>query len=162
LSAFYKPELFEKKFAIYHLDYLFRYFKEDIYFTILPDIFSMELKDENFSNTDLLFGIIKGDRFEQDYITYSYDINNRKILRKEINDLIESDYGDISLLESRFYPKLIEFIFSFYKNADILKQNSQNKEMVLKNMKKIANLHKQSYINFIIDFDNEIKYEYGL
>lgn len=171
LSAFYKPELFEKNWLKTHLDFMFTYYYQDnLGFSNLinPCFTGIPLnEDALFSGLDRLalgenMNVYNLLRRYDDYIVYVCDnirckpsiVAPTKIYRMMLSDCFTEATSLEDRLKKDEIRRNIAFqIIFFYRYSIMLQNNYPNKETSLLNLQKLSNLQKESYSSYVRDVD---------
>ena len=162
LLAFLNKEFFGENYIYEHLTYLFRYFKTDISFSNINNFQSKLVEIEDLRLVSKSYIILRDNMYDndKDCLLYLMKLPENQVTRIKLSEVLSSDFQyldlKLSLLDGTF-----DFIREFYMYANFLKDNEENKQIVIENMKKIANLHKESYSEFLRNLDIQTL-KYGL
>ena len=171
LSAFYKPELFEKNWLKTHLDFMFSYYYEDNlgFSNLINPCFTGIPLDEDglFSGLERLslgenMNVYNLLRRYDDYIVYVCDnirckpsiVAPTKIYRMMLSDCFTEPTSLEDRLKKDEIRRNVAFqIIFFYRYSIMLQNNYPNKETSLLNLQKLSNLQKESYSSYVRDVD---------
>ena len=164
LTAFIKPDYFDdQNWLKSHLDYLFNYFRNnELGFSNLPgaafrpqirneDLYSMMKKNLN------IYNIIRANTTDS-YKVYVFE--NMRTMDPSLPDSrVNFSIKTITELSggSKITDDLCRELTNFYQFSTTLRLDYSNKESVLFNLQKLANLQKESYETLLSDIDLQIK-----
>ena len=164
LSAFIKPEYFDKRWLNAHCDYIFNYFRNnELGFSNLPGVAFSPNRIDN----DVLYGMMKRNlniynviraNTTDEYKVYVFE--NMKTIDPSLPDSrVKFSIKTINELSNggKITDDLCRELTNFYQFSTTLRIDYANKESVLFNLQKLANLQKESYETLLRDIDLQIK-----
>lgn len=164
LSAFIKPEYFNERWLNAHCDYIFNYFRNnELGFSNLPGVAFSPNRIDN----DVLYGMMKRNlniynviraNTTDEYKVYVFE--NMKTIDPSLPDSrVKFSIKTINELSNggKITDDLCRELTNFYQFSTTLRIDYANKESVLFNLQKLANLQKESYETLLRDIDLQIK-----
>jgi len=164
LSAFIKPEYFDERWLNAHCDYIFNYFRNnELGFSNLPGVAFSPNRIDN----DVLYGMMKRNlniynviraNTTDEYKVYVFE--NMKTIDPSLPDSrVKFSIKTINELSNggKITDDLCRELTNFYQFSTTLRIDYANKESVLFNLQKLANLQKESYETLLRDIDLQIK-----
>jgi segregation and condensation protein B len=164
LSAFIKPEYFDDRWLNAHCDYIFNYFRNnELGFSNLPGVAFSPNRIDN----DVLYGMMKRNlniynviraNTTDEYKVYVFE--NMKTIDPSLPDSrVKFSIKTINELSNggKITDDLCRELTNFYQFSTTLRIDYANKESVLFNLQKLANLQKESYETLLRDIDLQIK-----